>query len=101
MKGKQPLWPEGVMKNHIQPAAKRAGIIKHVTWHTFRHTFSTLLLENGEDIKTAQSLLRHANPNITLGIYAHAIDKKKRSAQSKVVQMMLPNRQGKPEEVTA
>jgi integrase len=100
-KGKQPLWPEGVMKNHIQPAARRAGIVKHVTWHTFRHTFSTLLLENGEDIKTAQSLLRHANPSITLGIYAHAIDKKKRSAQSKVVQMMLPNRQDNQEEVTA
>jgi integrase len=90
MKGKQPLWPEGVMKNHLRPAAERAGITKHITWHSFRHTFSTLLVGNGEDVKTAQSLLRHANPNITLGIYTHAIDQKKRSAQSKVVQMMVP-----------
>ncbi len=90
MKGQQPLWPEGVMKNHIRPAAKRAGITKHVTWHTFRHTFSTLLIANEESVKTVQSLMRHANPNITLGIYTHAVDKKKRSAQSKVVQMVLP-----------
>lgn len=37
-----------------------------------------------------QSMLRHANPSITLGIYTHAVDKKKRSAQSKIVQMVLP-----------
>ncbi len=105
MKGKQPLWPEGVMKNHIRPAAKRAGITQRVTWHTFRHTFTTLLLENGEDVKTVQSLLRHANPNITMGIYAHAVDRKKRSAQSKVVQMVLlkdkPPKAEHEEEVTA
>lgn len=87
------------MKNHIQPAAERAGITKHITWHSFRHTFSTLLVGNGEDVKTAQSLLRHANPNITLGIYAHAIDQKKRSAQSKVVQLVAPK--GKPDGATA
>jgi integrase len=72
-----------------------------VTWHTFRHTFSTLLLENGEDVKTAQSVLRHANPGITLGIYSHAIDGKKRSAQSKVVQLVLPRRDEESAEVTA
>jgi integrase len=100
-KGKQPLWPEGVMKNHIRPAAKRAGITKHVTWHTFRHTFSALLIYNEESVKTVQSLMRHANPNVTLGIYTHAVDKTKRSAQSKVVQMVLPKSQGEPHEVTA
>jgi integrase len=92
LKGKQPLWPEGVMKNHIRPAAKRVGITKRVTWHTFRHTFSSLLAENDEDVKTVQSLMRHANPRITLEIYTHAVDRKKRSAQSKVVHMVLPKR---------
>ena len=100
-KGKQPLWPEGVMKNYIRPAAERAGIGKHVTWHTFRHTFSTLLMENGEDVKTVQSLMRHANPTITMGIYTHAVDSKKRSAQSKVVRMVLPTQQAEVGEVTA
>jgi integrase len=100
MRGRQPLWPEAVMKNHIRPAAKRTGIVSTVTKHTFRHTFSSLLMENGEDVKTVQSLMRHANSQITLDIYTHAVDQKKRSAQSKVVQMILPQRQER-EEVTA
>jgi integrase len=57
-----------------------------------RHTFSSLLAENDEDVKTVQSLMRHANPRITLEIYTHAVDRKKRSAQSKVVQMVLPKK---------
>jgi hypothetical protein len=76
-----------------QPAAKRAGISKRVTWHTFRHTFSTLLMENEEDVKTVQSLMRHANVSITMNIYTHAVDRKKRSAQAKVVEMVLPKKQ--------
>ena len=41
-----------------------------------------------------QALLRPANPNITLGIYTHAVDARKRSAQSKVVEMVLPKKVG-------
>ena len=100
MKGRQPYWPEGILRSHIRPAAKRAGITKRVTWHTFRHTFTNLLLENEEDVKTVQSMMRHANPNVTLGVYAHAVDRKKRAAQSKVVQMVLPAK-GQTREETA
>lgn len=94
MHGLQPLWPEALMRTHIAPAAARAGITKHINWHVFRHTFSTLLASNGEDVKTVQSLLRHANPSITLGIYTHAVNSKKREAQSRVVQMVLPRKRG-------
>jgi len=90
MHGRQPLWPEALMRNHIAPAAQRAGIRKHLSWHVFRHTFSTMLAANGEDVKTVQSLLRHANPSITMGIYTHAVSAKKREAQSRVVEMVLP-----------
>ena len=89
MHGKQPLWPESVMKNHIRPAAKRAGITKHVTWHAFRHSFSTLLVANGNDVKTVQHLLLHANPSVTLGLYTGAVDEKSRKAQTQIVQQML------------
>jgi integrase len=91
MRGRQPLWPENLMKNHIRKAAKRAGITKHLSWHVFRHTFSTLLMRNREDVKTVQSLMRHSNPGITLGLYTHVIDATKRQAQSRVVQMIQPS----------
>lgn len=47
MRGRQPLWPESLMRNYIVPAARRAGITKRVNWHVFRHTFSTLLAVSG------------------------------------------------------
>ena len=47
MKGRQPLWPEAIERN-IRPAAERAKITKRISWHVFRHTFSTLLAENDE-----------------------------------------------------
>src|SRR5260370_12971867 len=41
--GRQPLWLATVMRYYIQPAVRRAGINKNIGWHTFRHTFSTLI----------------------------------------------------------
>jgi len=64
-------------------------VTKHISWHVFRHTFSTLLAENDEDVKTVQSLMRQANSNITMNIYTHAVSSKKRRALSKVVEMIL------------
>jgi integrase len=91
MKGKQPYWPDNLMKRYIKPAARRAGIQKNIGWHTFRHSFGTLLKANGEDVKTVQELLRHANSRITLDVYTQAVNSNKRAAQSKVVRMMVPD----------
>ena len=62
-----------------------------IGWHSFRHSFGTLLKANGEDVKTVQELLRHANSRITLDVYTQAVNSHKRAAQSKVVKMMVPN----------
>ena len=91
MKGKQPYWPDNLMKRHIRPVARANGINKNIGWHTFRHSFGTLLKANGEDVKTVQELLRHANSRITLDVYTQALSTNKRAAQSKVVKMMVPN----------
>jgi len=57
-----------------------------------RHTYSTLLKANGEDIKVVQELLRHANSRITLDIYTQALTPAKREAQSRVANLILPKR---------
>ena len=38
----KPPWPDGILTDHLKPAAIRAGI-GNIGWHTFRHTYSTLL----------------------------------------------------------
>jgi len=53
---------------------RRSGVQKHVTCHTFRHTFATQLLESGYDIRTIQELLGHKSVNTTM-IYTHVLNK--------------------------
>lgn len=91
MRGTQPYWPGGLLVKRIRPAALRVGITKHIGWHTFRRTFATLLSGSGEDIKTTQELMRHANSRITLDLYAQAVTSTKRSAQGKVIELIQPN----------
>jgi site-specific recombinase XerD len=74
----------------IRPAAVRAGIEKRIGWHTFRHTYSTLLVANGENVKVIQELMRHASSRSTLEIYCQARSADKRAAQQRVVQMIFP-----------
>ena len=87
-RGKQPVWLSAVMRDYIQPAARKLGINKKMSWHTFRHTFSTLLKGNGEDVKVVQELLRHSTAKMTLDTYTQALSPQKRAAQSKVVGMI-------------
>ncbi len=49
-------------------------------FHGFRHTFATLLGDNGIHPKTAMSLLRHSDVNLTMAIYSHSIREREASA---------------------
>ena len=50
----------------------------------------SILKANGDDVKTVQELLRHANSRITLDVHIQAVSATKREAQSKVVRMIIP-----------
>ena len=85
--GRRPYWAQSIMRNLIRPAAVELGITERIGWHTFRHTYSSLLRATGADIKVMQELLRHASSRVTLDTYTQAVTLHKRKAQSDVIRL--------------
>ncbi len=72
----KPLTTQAV-RNLVEKYAKLAGISKKITPHVFRHSFASLLLEEGVDIKYIQDFLGHSSISTTQ-IYLHTTSSQKR-----------------------
>ena len=87
----RPRWPWTIQRTHLLPAGIRAGLGR-IGWHTFRHSYSTLLGSLRVDLKVQQELLRHADIRTTMNIYTQAMPDAMRRANSRVVELVLPER---------
>lgn len=74
-----PLTNHMTVLSNLKRWVQRAGIKKHITFHCARHTYGTLLLVHGNDLKTTSLLLGHTTTRETEK-YTHISDKMKRKA---------------------
>ena len=65
---------ETILQRTVKEAVRKAGVVKHVGCHTFRHAFATHLLEAGYDIRTIQELMGHKDVSTTM-IYTHVLNR--------------------------
>jgi len=87
MKGKQPCWMSKRIQLYIKPVAATLRIPLK-SWHTLRHSYTTLLRQNGNNPKVVQDLWWHASYGITMNVYDSAVSDEKREAYSGVMRLL-------------
>jgi len=79
-------------QDYIRAAGRKAKLGKDIGWHTFRHAYRSFLDDAGAPVGVQQKLMRHAQVSTTMNTYGNAQMLSKRSANTKVVQMILPSK---------
>ena len=87
---------EKSIQNTVATAVRKAGIAKHVTVHTLRHSFATHLLMNGVNIREIQELLGHKNVETTM-IYTHVMRDMANAPTSPLDLLLMKTRDGTEE----
>ena len=79
---------KSILRAGLYPAIRRAEV-KKLNMHALRHTFASLLLSQGTPIPEVSAYLGHADPQITLKVYSHAIPKAKTDSLSRLIGLVL------------
>jgi integrase len=74
-----PLNRKNLPRRMLQPACVKLNL-PVIGWHSFRHTYATLLGDVGESLRTAQAILGHSDLETTLNVYTHAIPESQKRA---------------------
>ncbi len=79
----KPMDSQNLRRRVLEPALKRAGI-RQVGFHALRHSYVSMLVAQGENIKTIQQLVGHSSAKITWDTYAHLFSGTTKKAVNKL-----------------
>ena len=79
-----------IQQDYIRAAGREANLSRDIGWHTFRHAYRSFLDDAGAPVGVQQKLMRHAQVATTMNTYGNAQMQSKRTANTKVVEMVLP-----------
>jgi len=80
------IWPRNFDRQYTG-LLKNAGIA-HKKLHTTRHTFASMMIEDGEDIRNVQEILGHAKLSTTADIYSHVAERTKKKAMNRMAGLL-------------
>jgi integrase len=83
-----PMNHSNLHNRYFVPALKAAGLPR-IRFHDLRHTYASLLIEQGENAKYIQAQLGHSSPMFTLAVYGHLISDTNPSAAAKLGKTVL------------
>lgn len=75
-----PLSPQGISNCYLRFMKRHKEEIRYLKFHGLRHTYASVLIEQGENPKTVQHNLGHADVSLTLQIYSHSYESAQRQA---------------------
>ncbi|MGD0397581.1 MAG: tyrosine-type recombinase/integrase [Syntrophobacteraceae bacterium] len=78
-----PINYTNMVNRHFLPALRAAKLPK-IRFHDLRHTYASLLLGQGENVKYIQTQLGHSSPTVTLNVYSHLMEKRNPKAASRL-----------------
>jgi integrase len=87
---RRPFHASPLQQDHIRPAGKQLGIMG-LGWHTFRHSYRTMIDDLGTPVGVQQKLMRHADIRTTMNIYGSAFEETKRRVNARIAEMVLPS----------
>lgn len=79
-----PFSPQGISNSYLRFMRRHQDEIRYLKFHGLRHTYASILIEQGENPKTVQHNLGHADVSLTLQIYSHSYE----SAQKKAAETL-------------
>ena len=99
-KGQRPFWPAQLLKHHVKPVARDAGL-PNIGWHSFRHTVSAWGKEAGLELEDVKTLLRHEDIATTSNLYGDLGMDAKRRIQQRLVAFVKRRAQEEAEQRVA